>query len=123
MMYNVIGIQPRGYGVKNKEEMMINLRHIKELVDNAMNMTSRVGNPKLVVIPEVAFQGWLDLKDHIDACRNQAIEIPGKETEFLADIAKEHNVYLYANARALWPEVIKDRHFNTCFLIDPNGEI
>ena len=77
---------------------------------------------QLYVTPEFAFQGaphgtpvaeWID-----KAC----CPIPGPITEPLQALAKRLGVYIGGNqfeSSAEWP----GRYFNTCFLIDPEGEV
>ena len=79
----------------------------------------------LVAIPEGALQGFndeiLDV-DHADFARNCAIDIPWPETEELAKIAKEFDVYLMAQAKARhedWPDLF----FNVGFVLDPDGDV
>jgi predicted amidohydrolase len=51
-----------------------------------------------------------------------AADIPGWETEFLGNKAKQHGVFILAQLKEKLPEY-PDRFFNTVFLIDPAGKI
>lgn len=78
--------------------------------------------PKLVVLPEFAFQGppratpvsvWIER-----ACAT----IPGPITDQLAAVARKFGIYIAGNHFEVdprWP----DRYFNSSFLLDPKGEI
>jgi len=78
--------------------------------------------PKLIVLPEFAFQGppratpvsiWIER-----ACAT----IPGLITDRLADVARKFNIYIAGNHFEVdprWP----DRYFNSSFLLDSKGEI
>lgn len=78
--------------------------------------------PKLVVLPEFAFQGppratpvsvWIDR-----ACA----EIPGPITDRLAAVARTYEIFIAGNHFEVdprWP----DRYFNSSFLLDPKGEV
>lgn len=78
--------------------------------------------PKLVVIPEFAFQGpprsvpvpeWIDR-----ACTT----MPGPITDRLAEVAKELGIFIAGNHFEVdprWP----DRYFNSSFCLDPKGEM
>jgi predicted amidohydrolase len=78
--------------------------------------------PKLVVLPEFAFQGpphggtipeWIE-----KACA----PIPGDITAPLQAAARRHRIYVAGNqfeADPQWP----GRYFNCCFLISPAGEV
>ena len=80
---------------------------------------------RLIVIPEGGLQAFndevLDL-DHATYARECAIDIPGPETRYLGDLAKEWNAYIMAQAKATHPE-FPDRFFNVGFAINPSGEI
>ena len=78
--------------------------------------------PKLVVVPEFAFSGppqgglvqaWIE-----KAC----CAIPGPITAPLQALAGKLSIYIAGNqfeSDPLWP----GRYFNSCFLIDPQGEV
>jgi len=78
--------------------------------------------PRLVVLPEFAFQGppratlakvWID-----KACAT----IPGPITDRLAEVARAQNIYIAGNHFEVdprWP----DRYFNSSFLLDPTGKV
>ncbi|MFE3837605.1 nitrilase-related carbon-nitrogen hydrolase [Pseudogemmobacter sonorensis] len=78
--------------------------------------------PKLVVLPEFAFQGpsranpvsvWIER-----ACST----IPGAITDVLAEQAIKHGIYIAGNqfeVDPLWP----NRYFNSSFLLNPKGEV
>lgn len=51
-----------------------------------------------------------------------ALEIPGDETELLAEKARKHNAYIFGATYAVEPDW-PDRYFNTGFIIDPQGQV
>lgn len=79
-------------------------------------------SPKMVVLPEFAFQGppratpvsaWIER-----ACTT----IPGAITDRFATLARRFGIYIAGNHFEVdprWP----NRFFNSCFLLDPKGEI
>jgi predicted amidohydrolase len=78
--------------------------------------------PKMVVLPEFAFQGppratpasvWIE-----QACTT----IPGQITDRFAVLAKRLGIYIAGNHFEVDPRWPK-RFFNACFLLDPKGEI
>ncbi|MDP6675283.1 MAG: nitrilase-related carbon-nitrogen hydrolase [Gammaproteobacteria bacterium] len=86
---------------------------------------NNLGAVKLVTFPEMfltlAPVGWRN-RPSSDWLELACIELPGPEIEPLLAAAKEANVYIAANAYEYdpkWP----NRYFNSCFLVDPNGEI
>lgn len=126
--YAAIGLQPRIYGCRNRRDVKRNLENLTRLIDEAM-FTSPLGGGgdiKLVALTEGAVQGWWDDYSGMDQaayCRDIAVTIPGEETEVLAKKAKEHNIYLVAQAKAVEPDIVPDRCFNVGFIISPAGEI
>lgn len=78
--------------------------------------------PRLVVLPEFAFQGP---QRHLPASvwiERACAPIPGPITERLAEVARTHDIYIAGNHFEVdprWP----DRYFNSCFLLDPKGEV
>ena len=59
----------------------------------------------------------------LDICKDIAITLPGPETDVLSEKARQWGIYIIAQAKVIEPEIVKDRFFNTAFIIDPNGEI
>jgi beta-ureidopropionase len=80
---------------------------------------------RLVALPEAVLEGWTaeGTYEHTRFCREVAVEIPGEETELLGELAKEYNVYIMACVKAIDPDIIKDRYFNTAFLLNPEGKV
>jgi predicted amidohydrolase len=80
---------------------------------------------RLVTVSEGGIGGWClgGGDEHIRISREVVPEIPGKETEFLGALCKEHNIYLIAQMVAKAPDLMKDRIFNIAFIIDPNGDV
>jgi predicted amidohydrolase len=123
--YNVVGLIPTVWGINRREDIIKNIDHLGHMVKAACWLSSLDLPVKLIALPEGALQGFndevLDL-DHVSFSRECAIDIPGKETDLLGDIAKQYGVYLMAQAKARHPE-FPDRFFNVGFIIDPNGEV
>jgi len=81
---------------------------------------------KLVALAEGALTGFGDEAfdvPHVKAAREMFIDIPGPETDRLGELAKQHGVYLIAQCKARWPEVMPDRFFNSMIVISPAGEV
>ncbi|HEY3107199.1 MAG TPA: nitrilase-related carbon-nitrogen hydrolase, partial [Chloroflexota bacterium] len=123
--YTAVGLIPTVWGIRNRAEIQKNLEHISHLIKAASWLSSLDLPVRLIAIPEGALQAFndevLDL-DHVSYARECAIDIPGPETRFLGDLAKEWNAYIMAQAKATHPE-FPDRFFNVGFAIDPNGQI
>ena len=78
--------------------------------------------PKLVVLPEFAFQGPPRATPVSEWIERACATIPGSITETVADISRKFNIYIAGNHFEVdpkWP----DRYFNSSFLLDPKGEV
>ena len=124
--YLAFAIQSKTYGCTSRADIQKNLDNLVPQIDGCLYMGDVLYPTKLVVLSEGAIQGFYDehsRMDHVEACKKIAIRIPGEETDRLAELAKKWKVYIVAQAKALEPDLIKDRFFNTAFIIDPEGEI
>ncbi len=123
--YTAVGLIPTMRGVRSRDEIQHNLEHLSSLITAASWLSSLDLPVRLVAIPEGALQGFndevLDL-DHAEFARTIAIDIPGPETDFLGDLAREWDTYIIAQAKARHEE-FPDRFFNVGFVIDPGGEV
>src|SRR2546421_427116 len=123
--YTAVGLIPTVRGIRRREDIKTNLEHLAHLFKAASCLPSLDLPVRLIAIPEGALQAFndevLDL-DHVAFARECAIDIPGPETRFLGDLAKEWNAYIMAQAKARHPE-FPDRFFNVGFAINPAGEI
>ena len=123
--YTAVGLIPTVWGIRKRSEIQKNLDHITHLIKAASWLSSLDLPVRLIAIPEGALQAFndevLDL-DHVTFARECAIDIPGPETRFLGDLAKEWKAFIMAQAKARHPE-FPDRFFNVGFAINPAGEI
>jgi predicted amidohydrolase len=123
--YTAVGLIPTVRGIRKREEIQRNLDHISHLVKAASWLSSLDLPVRLIAIPEGALQAFndevLDL-DHATFARECAIDIPGPETRYLGDLAKQWNAYILAQAKARH-ESFPDRFFNVGFALDPKGEL
>jgi predicted amidohydrolase len=123
--YTAVGLIPTMRGARTRDEIQHNLEHLSELMTAASWLSSLDLPVRLVAIPEGALQGFndevLDL-DHAEFARTVAIDIPGKETDALGELARKWNVFIMAQAKARHEE-FPDRFFNVGFIIDPAGEV
>lgn len=123
--YGVVGLVPTVWGIKKRADIMKNIDHLEELTHGALWLSSLDLPVRLLVIPEGALQGFNDeaLDQDMEAfLADGAIDIPGPETDRLAEMAKHHNVFIMAQAKVRdpdWPGIM----FNVGFIIDPKGEI
>lgn len=124
--YIAIGISTVAYGIAERKHIKTNLDIIEDCIRGAVE-TVNINMPvKVVALAEGAMTGFTEEVfdiPHVLAARELFIDIPGEETERLGKLAKEYGIYIIAQCKARWPEVIKDRFFNTLFVISPEGKV
>lgn len=127
-IYTAVGVQTNTYDCKYeigaKPNYHRNLKHVCRMIDVAV-FHSMEHPVKLIALCEGAIQGFPDEYhdwDPAEYARNGAIDIPGPETDQLAERAVKWNSYIIGQAKARMPE-FPDRFFNTAFLIDPSGKV
>lgn len=126
--YVAVALQPRIYGCRNKNDIQKNMENQLKLLDLSIpgGLLYGGGPVKLVALPEGAIQGFYDEISNMDQatyCQELAIEIPGRETDMLAQKAKDYGVYIAAQAKAVESDITTARFFNQGFIISPEGEI
>ena len=123
--YMALALQPVMVGAHERADIQQNIDHIAELAFAAKNVTEIELPVRLYTIPEGALQGFTDEIfdwDHVDYIERMAIDIPGKETAVLGEIARALNAFIIAQAKVTHPE-FPDRFFNCAFIINPQGEV
>ncbi len=123
--YMTLALQPVMRGAQERADIQRNLEHIAELTRAAVWLSAIDMPVKLITIPEGALQGFTDEIfdwDHTDYVKRTAMSLPGKETDFLAELARELDTFIIAQAKVTHEE-FPERFFNAAFIIDPDGEI
>lgn len=124
--YIAIGLSTVSYGVAERKHIARNLDIIEDCIRGAVE-TVNINMPvKTVALPEGALTGFTDEVfdlPHVMAARDLFMDIPGEETERLGQLAREYDLYIIGQCKARWPEVMKDRYFNTLFIINPEGKV
>ena len=125
LQYSAVGIQNESHMALDISDYWKDLERLETSIGYAVWNCSLDLPVKLVTISEGGIGGWClgGGDEHIRIAREVAPEIPGKETEFLGKICKEHGIYLIAQMIAKTPDIMKDRIFNIAFIIDPKGEV
>ena len=100
-----------------KQTRKANLDHMLRLIDGA---TIGFGKPDLLFFHEFPITGWHNW-DRAEALR-VAIDIPGEETEAIANKAREHGMYIVFGSYARDPQW-KNHVLSITTVIDPNGRI
>src|SRR5437764_14326271 len=123
--YQALGLVPTMRGIRNRAEIAVNLEHISHLIKAASWLSSLDLPVRLIAIPEGALQGFNDEvldADHEEFARECAIDVPGPETDYLGNLARQWNAYVMAQAKARHPE-FPGRFFNIGFILRPDGEL
>ena len=77
---------------------------------------------RLVVLPEYFLTGF-PMGDPVPAWRDKAgLEMDGPEYDALSEIAQKNEIFLAGNAYENDPD-FPELYFQTCFIIDPGGEV
>lgn len=86
-----------------------NLDRAKEYIQKAVKQGT-----ELVLLPETIDLGWTHPSVH-----NEAMPIPGERSDFFAELAKKHSIYICVGLT----EKKNQQQFNTAIIINPSGEI
>ena len=124
--YMAVGLSTVVYGISSRKDITRNLEIIEDGIHAAMSVVSINMPVKLVALAEGALTGFTDEAfdlPHRLAAKELFIEIPGEETERLAKLARHYETYIIGQCKARWPEVMKDRFFNTMFVLNPQGRV
>lgn len=101
-------------------------RIIQDNIDKAIAMIEEAlaspQPPKLVVLPEFGLQGPPHGLTVADWMEKAVTTIPGWITEPLQALAARHKIFIAGN-QFEGPAEFPGRFFNSCFLIDPKGEV
>ena len=123
--YNAVALQTNVLNVPDRHEVPRNLEHIGNMVDLVTHICSIELPVRLVALGEGAIQGFIDEIINMDQAtfiETMAADIPGPETDFLAEKAREKDIYIIAQLKTRMKE-FPDRFFNTIFIVDPNGDV
>ncbi|MBL8583706.1 MAG: hypothetical protein JNL61_15970 [Rhizobiaceae bacterium] len=124
--YMAIGLSTIVTGVADRRHIRHNLETIEEAIHAAISVVSINAPVRVVALAEGALTGFTDeIFDvpHVTAAREMFIDVPGEETEALGKLARHYDTYVIGQCKARWPDVMKDRFFNTLFVIDRQGQV
>jgi len=100
-----------------------NLRRMCDYIDACFNVGANPMPVKVVVFTEFSLGGIYTLTATAQEVRDyQSIRIPGPETEMLSVKAKQYQTYIAASNHEI-DDAIPESHFNTAFIINPEGKI
>lgn len=123
--FAVVGLSPRTITVAKPGDAVANAKRICEFMDTATMVGEWEGAPvRLVVIPEMAIQGLIaNVPGNRAKEAHFATQIPGPETEVLAEKARQLHTYVAGELYMVRDDDFPDRYFNVGFIISPDGEI
>lgn len=129
-LYKAVVIQCNRGNVNHRREIRkVNLNRDLELIDFAATRFAQPFAPaKILAFPEVFMQGWCFDPGKYDStyervAKDIAIQIPGEETDLLAEKAKKYATYITGTAHEVIPELGLEYAFNCFFIINPQGEV
>ncbi|NKY18793.1 nitrilase-related carbon-nitrogen hydrolase [Tsukamurella spumae] len=123
--YNAVGLIPVFRPISARADIGANIDHLEHLAAGAFWLSNLDIPVRLLAVPEGALQGFTDEirdADHTDYAHTCAIDIPGPETDRLADLARRWKVFVMGQAKARHPDW-PDLFFNVGFVIAPDGDI
>jgi predicted amidohydrolase len=124
--YLAVGLSTVVHGVGERRHIKRNVAIVEDAIHAAMSVIGINMPVRVIALAEGALTGFTDEAfdvPHVTAARDLFIDVPGEETDVLAGLARQYDVYLLVQCKARWPEVIEDRYFNMLFVISPQGEI
>ncbi|KAA3631555.1 MAG: hydrolase [Proteobacteria bacterium] len=123
--YTAVALQTTVRHVTTRDEVEVNLDHIGNMIDLVTHICSLELPVRLITLGEGAIQGFVDeILDmgQAEYAETMAAEIPGPETDALAEKAKQKGCYILAQLKTK-NDKYPGRFFNTVFLIDPAGDV
>ena len=124
--YTAVAVQSTFYNIQSREDVKRNLDHLAQGLRASFWLANLEYPAKLICFTEGAIQGFTDSVedwDHVRSCRELMTTVPGPETDYLGEIARDLNAYIIGQIRAVEPEIIEDRYFNIAFIINPEGKV
>src|SRR5437870_11844631 len=94
--YMALALQPTMRGCRKRSEVMVNIRHISEVIDAAVWLSAIYLPVRLICVPEGCLQGFPDEVfdwDHEKYVDEMALDIPGEETEALGRKGQQHQTH------------------------------
>jgi len=125
LQYTAVGIQNESRMAISRDDYWTDIENLALSIKYAVWNCSLDLPVKLVTVSEGGIGGWALAggEEHFRIYRDVVPEIPGKETDFLGDICREHGIYLVASMVAKDPELMENRVFNIAFIISPEGKV
>lgn len=123
--YTAVSLQTTVRHVARRGEVVRNLEHIEAMIDLVCHICSLELPVRLITLGEGAIQGFVDEIANLspaEYAETMAAEVPGWETDRLGEKARQKGVFLLGQLKTR-QDRFPGRFFNTCFLIDPDGQV
>lgn len=123
--YIAVALQTTVRHVAHRDEVEKNLKHIGNMIDLVTHICSLELPVRLICLGEGAIQGFVDEIINMsppEYADKMATTLPGPETDFLAEKAKQKGCFIMAQLKVTLPE-FPERFFNAVFIIDPEGRL
>lgn len=123
--YSAVALQTSVRTVNERSQVEQNLDHIANMIDLSMHMCSLELPVRLIALGEGAIQGFVDEvldMGQAEYTETMAADLPGWETEFLGEKARQYGIHIIAQLKAKMAD-FPGRYFNTVFIVDPDGKI
>jgi beta-ureidopropionase len=124
--YLAVGLSTVVHGIGSRKDITRNLDIVVDAVHAAVSTVGINMPVRFVALAEGALTGFTDeIFDvpHTVAAEDLFIDIPGPETDRLAELARLYDTYLAFQCKARWPEVMPQRFFNNLIVISPRGQV
>jgi predicted amidohydrolase len=123
--YIAVALQTTVRHAASRSEVEKNLKHIGNMIDLVMHICSLELPVRLICLGEGAIQCFIDEIINMsppDYADKMATTLPGPETDFLAEKAKQKGCFIMGQLKVVLPE-FPERFFNAVFIIDPEGRL
>src|SRR5215467_14091159 len=101
--YNAVGLIPSFWGIRRREEIKHNIKHLKGLTKAAFWLSNLDIPVRLLTIPKSTLIGFNDKVldvDHADYANSCCINIPEPKTDKIGKLTRQWNVYIITQAKA-----------------------
>lgn len=123
--YIAVALQTTVRHVTHRGEVERNLRHIGNMIDLVTHICALELPVRLICLAEGAIQGFVDEIINMsppEYADKMASTLPGPETDFLAEKARQKGCFIMGQLKVTLPE-FPGRFFNAVFIVDPAGQL